>query len=42
VSLRGPPCAHGVSGIPYGEVRDTNSVAMNAISGKTQRYLEFL
>ena len=23
VSLRGPPCAQGVSGIPYGEVRDT-------------------
>jgi hypothetical protein len=23
VSLRGPPCAHGVSGIIYGEVRDT-------------------
>jgi hypothetical protein len=22
VSLRSPPCAHGVSGIPYGEVRD--------------------
>jgi hypothetical protein len=22
VSLRGPPCALGVSGIPYGEVRD--------------------
>src|ERR1700738_5119253 len=22
VSLRGPPCAHGVSGTPYGEVRD--------------------
>jgi hypothetical protein len=21
-SLRGPPCAHGVSGIPFGEVRD--------------------
>jgi hypothetical protein len=24
VSLRGPPCALGVSGIPYGEVRDRN------------------
>jgi hypothetical protein len=24
VSLRGPPCAHGVSGIPFGEVRDTH------------------
>src|SRR5579872_3821578 len=23
VSLRGPPCAQGVSGTPYGEVRDT-------------------
>src|ERR1700737_3396911 len=23
VSLRGPPCAHGVLGTPYGEVRDT-------------------
>src|SRR5450631_3933704 len=23
VSLRGPPCAHGVSGTPHGEVRDT-------------------
>src|ERR1700738_4059554 len=22
VSLRGPPCAHGVSGTPHGEVRD--------------------
>src|ERR1700737_476036 len=22
VSLRGPPCTHGVSGTPYGEVRD--------------------
>jgi hypothetical protein len=26
VSLRGPPCALGVSGIPYGEVRDRNVV----------------
>jgi hypothetical protein len=24
VSLRGPPCAHGVSSIPYGEVRNTH------------------
>ena len=24
VSLRGPPCAHGVSGTPHGEVRDTH------------------
>src|ERR1700737_2742336 len=24
VSLRGPPCAHGVSGTPHGEVRDRN------------------
>src|SRR6202048_463075 len=23
VSLRGPPCAHGVSGTPHGEVRDS-------------------
>src|ERR1700738_4022088 len=23
VSLRGPPCAHGVSGTPYGEVHNT-------------------
>jgi hypothetical protein len=22
VSLRGPPCAHGVAGTPYGEVHD--------------------
>jgi hypothetical protein len=22
VSLRGPPCAHGILGIPFGEVRD--------------------
>jgi hypothetical protein len=25
VSLRGPPCFHGVSGIPFGEVRDISS-----------------
>jgi hypothetical protein len=25
VSLRGPPCAHGVAGTPHGEVRDTKS-----------------
>src|SRR6202048_4199486 len=24
VSLRGPPCAHGVSGTPHGEVRDSH------------------
>jgi len=24
VSLRGPPCAHGVLGTPHGEVRDTH------------------
>ena len=23
VSLQGPPCAHGVAGTPYGEVRNT-------------------
>ena len=24
VSLRGPPCAHGISGTPHGEVHDSN------------------
>jgi hypothetical protein len=26
VSLRGPPCALGVSGIPFGEVRDNTTI----------------
>jgi hypothetical protein len=30
VSLRGPPCALGVSGIPYGEVRDSYLMAIVA------------
>ena len=27
VSLRGPPCAHGVSGTPHEEARNTNYLA---------------
>jgi hypothetical protein len=32
VSVRGPPCAHGVLGIPYGEVRDTNLPKIQSFS----------
>ena len=31
VSLRGPPCAHGVAGIPHGEVRDTMPIVQPAL-----------
>ena len=30
VSLRGPPCAHGVAGTPYGEVRDKKGATFYA------------
>jgi hypothetical protein len=35
VSLRGPLCAHGVSGIPFGEVRDTHSHQTESMPSST-------
>jgi hypothetical protein len=35
VSLRGPPCAHGVSDIPFGEVRDTHPHQMESMPSST-------
>src|SRR6202048_4534206 len=35
VSLRGPPCAHGVAGTPHGEVRDTHPHQMESMPSST-------
>ena len=35
VSLRGPPCAHGVSGTPHGEVRDKSPIQRNSDRSRT-------
>jgi hypothetical protein len=37
VSLRGPPCAHGVAGTPHGEVRDTRADFEKQLSINAQR-----
>jgi hypothetical protein len=42
LSLRGPPCAHGVSGIPFGEVRDTYGVFSSMCCLKRNPYLQLL
>jgi len=39
VSLRGPPCAFGVSGIPYGEVRDRAQVILVWVKAKALRMI---
>ena len=45
VSLRGPPCAHGVSDIPFGEVRDNFGYLMNTctnLSWEWQRQFQMI
>jgi hypothetical protein len=47
VSLRGPPCVHGVSGTPHGEVRDTirdrfQSLFENVLSRSFNSFFQLL
>jgi hypothetical protein len=36
VSLRGPPCAHGVAGTPHGEVRDSSGKGHGECEGDSE------
>ena len=41
VSLRGPPCAHGVAGTPHEEVRDICTCSIGCKSGPSKCLLDF-